>query len=549
MQTNVKTAPTGGQIPFRHFGTMIDCSRNAVMKPAAVERWIDLTASLGYDSVLLYTEDTYEVPEEPYFGYLRGRYTQDELRRIDRYAAERGVEVIPCIQTLAHLNAIVGWPAYAPHVDTGDILLAGDERVYTLIDRCFSSLAQSLTTRTVNIGMDEAHMLGRGRYYDLHGEQDRFAILLTHLRRVAEIGARYGFTLMMWSDMFFRLANGGEYYSTDMAHADEIRQQIPKNVRLIYWDYYSLDKGRYDSMITAHKKLDEGTWFAGGLWTWTGLAPHNGYSISATRAALQSCREHGIEDVFLTMWGDDGGECSKFTLLPSLFSAACAAGGCCDDDAVARAFAERFGLTFTQAMLFDLPGTPGGDPSDHLNPDKYLLYGDPFSGKFDSTLTPGCGESYAACAEKLSALEDTPGYGYLFATLARLCEVLAIKAELGVRTRAAYSARDRGAIAALIGDYAVCAERTARLHDAVRDQWYAENKGQGFEVQDVRLGGLRQRLDTCRDRLEHYLAGDIDTIEELDETLLDFCGGGETFGRQPLCMNGWTRMTTAGAIW
>ena len=95
----------------------------------------------------------------------------------------------------------------------------------------------------------------------------------------------------------------------------------------------------------------------------------------------------------------------------------------------------------------------------------------------------------------------------------------------------------------------MCAGRVARLHDAVRDQWYAENKGQGFEVQDVRLGGLRQRLDTCRDRLEHYLAGDIDTIEELDEPLLDFCGGGETFGRQPLCTNGWTRMTTAGAIW
>ena len=109
MQTNVKTAPTGEQIPFRHFGTMIDCSRNAVMKPAAVERWIDLTASLGYDSVLLYTEDTYEVPEYPYFGYLRGRYTQDELREIDAYAESMGVELVPCIQTLAHLAQFLQW--------------------------------------------------------------------------------------------------------------------------------------------------------------------------------------------------------------------------------------------------------------------------------------------------------------------------------------------------------------------------------------------------------------------------------------------------------
>ena len=43
--------------------------------------------------------------------------------------------------------------------------------------------------------------------------------------------------------------------------------------------------------------------------------------MKITKAALASCREHGVQDVFLTMWGDDGGECSPFTLLPSLFYA------------------------------------------------------------------------------------------------------------------------------------------------------------------------------------------------------------------------------------
>ena len=56
--------------------------------------------------LMLYTEDTYEVDNQPYFGYLRGRYSQKELREIDDYAFKHGMELIPAIQTLAHLKSI-----------------------------------------------------------------------------------------------------------------------------------------------------------------------------------------------------------------------------------------------------------------------------------------------------------------------------------------------------------------------------------------------------------------------------------------------------------
>lgn len=43
---------------FRRFGTMVDCSRGAVMTVDAVKKWIDITADLGYNTLMLYTEDT-----------------------------------------------------------------------------------------------------------------------------------------------------------------------------------------------------------------------------------------------------------------------------------------------------------------------------------------------------------------------------------------------------------------------------------------------------------------------------------------------------------
>ena len=134
---------------------MLDCSRNAVMKPEQVKKFVDYISAFGYNCIQLHTEDTFEVDGEPYFGYLRGRYTKDELKNIDAYCAKKGVELIPCVQTLAHVNQIFRWNEYACTVcDTGDILLADEARTYALIENIFKTLAECFTSRTVNIGMD-----------------------------------------------------------------------------------------------------------------------------------------------------------------------------------------------------------------------------------------------------------------------------------------------------------------------------------------------------------------------------------------------------------
>lgn len=535
------------KISFRRFGTMLDCSRNAVMQVESVKKWIDLTTGMGYNTLLLYTEDTYEVDGNPYFGYMRGRYTQEELKELDHYAAEKGMELIPCIQTLAHLNAIVRWPAYRPHVDTNDILLAGDEKVYELIDSMFASISKCFTSRVINIGMDEAHMIGRGKYYDLHGDSDRSQILIDHVKKVSDIGRKYGFTLTMWSDMFFRLAVG-DYYRADASINENIKMQIPDNVQLIYWDYYSTDKARYDQMITANKKIRDDIWFAGGLWTWTGFAPHNGYSMEAAKAALQSCMEHKVQDVFLTMWGDNGGECSKYALLPALYYASEFAKGNTDTEDIKHGFKEMFGVSFDDFMLLDLPGTPGVAADRICNAEKYLFYNDCFTGLLDSTLAGGENGQYAACAKELAPFEKQEEWGYLFATQKALCKVLSIKAELGQKTRQVYEAGQKEKLPELIGDYRMLLEKLEEFYRVYKRQWFAENKPHGFDVQDIRLGGLMMRVKSCMERLQEFYEGNISTIAELEEKQLDFQGDEEVFRKEPIRYNNWGGSVTTNII-
>lgn len=522
---------------FNRFGVMLDCSRNAVMSVQTLKNWIDIMADLGYNTLILYTEDTYEVDNQPYFGYLRGRYSQKELREIDDYAYENGIELIPAIQTLAHLNSIFRWPAYGNINDCNDILLAGDNKTYQLIEDMFASLEKTVRTRIVNIGMDEAHMLGRGKYQDIHGFENRFDILLNHLKKVAEIAEKHGFECIMWGDMFFRLL-GGDYYNNE-AIPEQVKEMIPHNVNLIYWDYYSTDKEHYSNQIKNHSAIKEGIWFAGGLWSWTGFAPHNAYSIEATKAAFEACKEQGVKDVFLTMWGDNGAECSKFSLLPSLYYASQIAHGVTDSETIKKGFYEKFEISFDDFILADLSGTPNDNKNSTFNPEKYMLYNDCLLGQLDSTVRDGDAETYAACAEKLKQIESDSKYGYLFKTLRTLCDVLSVKFDIGIRTRKAYEVKNTAALKSIIVDYDRLIALIDDFYGAFKEQWEKENKPNGFEVQDIRIGGLRLRVQHCRERLEAFSEGKIPSLPELEEPILDFYGSEKAFNCSPICFNNW----------
>ena len=79
---------------FNKFGVMIDCSRNAIMTVDELKKFMTVIAKMGYNQVHLYMEDTYEV-DERMFGYLRGKYTKEELKELDDFAYNLGIELVP----------------------------------------------------------------------------------------------------------------------------------------------------------------------------------------------------------------------------------------------------------------------------------------------------------------------------------------------------------------------------------------------------------------------------------------------------------------------
>lgn len=505
---------------FDEIGMMIDCSRNAVPKTENLKKFIATLACFGYTYIYLYTEDTYELENNPYFGYLRGRYTAEEIRELDAYCAELGVELIPCIQTLAHLYTITRYKTYENVFDFYDILLCGEEKTYKLIDDMFSTLEHTFTSRKVNIGMDEAHMLGLGRYLDKHGYTNKFDIMFDHLKRVLDIAEKHGFSCSMWSDMFFRMAAQGEYYQKFDSVPEDLLGKIPSNVELIYWDYYSTDYRHYIDMLESHFKLSERIAFAGGAWKWFGWTPLNDYSVKATKQAVRACREKGIKNYFMTSWGDNGAEAMLHSVLPSLFYMAQAAYG---DEDEKRPFARLTGVSFDDFMKLDLPNR-ANNPREYQrnNSSKFFLYDDLLFGTFDSMLLDGQSESYGRIAKELGAVK-AGGYKYIFRMLENLCSVLEVKVKLSEEIKKAYAEKDKARLKEMSADFSLLLRRTETFYKNFAAAWEKENKPFGFEIQDHRFGGLIARIKAVAKKVADFADGKVSAIPELEEKHLP-CG-------------------------
>ncbi|MBQ9802806.1 MAG: beta-N-acetylhexosaminidase [Clostridia bacterium] len=508
---------------------MEDMSRNAVMHMDGVKQMLRDLALMGYDSLMLYTEDTYELPDYPYFGYMRGKYSLAELREIDDYAYALGIEVIPCIQTLAHMKQALNWNVFTPINDMDDILLVGNPETDKLIETMIATMSKTFRSRRINIGMDEAHNLGRGKYLDQNGYRPAHEIILEHLTRVVELCKKYELAPMMWSDMFFRMAFDHKYYVREGEIPAEVAAKIPRDVTLIYWDYYAKDSEFFGHMVDCHTKLQGvPVAFAGGAWRWGTFAPRNRFSLYYSEMQCEECFKRGINDIIVTAWGDNGSETSHFAHYPTLLYFAEAAYSTTKptkEQLEARARA-CFDIGFEEFLTVDAPNELPGTESfvkNPINPCKYLLYNDPIEGLFNLHMNPDTvADAYRANEARLRALAGHKRFGYIFENLANLCAILVQKADFSVRLRRAYKAGDKEALKALAAEIPVIVEKLDVFHASHRRQWYTESKPFGFEVQEQRLGGLRMRLVTTVDRINEYLTGAVSSLPELDEEVLPF---------------------------
>lgn len=514
-------------VEFKEAGLMMDMSRNAALTAAGVKDMLALSAQLGLNSALLYMEDVYEVPAYPYWGYQRGRLTQKELKEIDDYGAALGIEVIPCIQTLAHLINPMKWPFMHDIRDTTGILLVDEPKTYDFLRTIIQAAMAPFRTKKVHIGMDEAHELGRGVYQDRHGLVDRTEIMLHHVRKVTAITKELGLHPIMWSDMWFEAAGYG-YYDPKVQFSQTLKDQIP-DVDLMYWDYYHADQDIYDKLIAKHQELGRPVSLAVGCWTWNGIAPNYGKALTTMNAGMAAAKQAHLQTVYATMWGDDGGETPFASAILAIQNfAEQVYHPAVSDTELADAFTryqEKQAADYLTLNEFDqLPDFTPGNP-DAANPSKILLYEDLLSPLYGANMqhTDLLGH-YRQLTQKLVVISAQkladPQAQNVFAFYTQLARVLVLKLTLMQAIREAYTTDNREEMSEAMSALTDLHSAISQLRDAHRACWFDLDSPFGWEVMDVRYGGLLSRIDTVQWRLQQWIDVRVDTLAELDEPQL-----------------------------
>lgn len=511
---------------FETAGMMFDVSRNAVLKPETLRFFLRKMALMGMNLGMMYTEDTYEVPEQPYFGYKRGRYTYDELKALDDYADMLGIELCPCIQTLGHLNRALHWPALAHLQENSDVILADLEETYAFLEQLIRAAAAPYRSKRIHIGMDEAYGIGLGQHLRKFGYEDPRKIIARHLERVLEITDKYHLKAMMWSDMYFHL-DGGDYIGDKMPSQTAIDAVDPR-VTLVYWDYYRNKEEVYANVLKKHAMFPVETVFAGGLWTWIGPAPSNTTAITNSLAGLSACKKAGTKLVLATAWGDDGAETNLLAALlgMQLYGEFTYKGGY-DESNLAARFRRCCGADAQAFLDLDMFNTvPGMECwyNDPVNACKFLLYQDPVVQLFE-TDTKGLhmAEHYAGLTQRYARYAaENQEYALLFDFYTALAHALSLKCAWHEKAAEIVRAGDREGAGDLAADVPAMIEAVEALRAAWRQLWDSTNKPYGFEVIDSRLGGVAARLSTAMEKMRAFAEGRAEDIPELSSPVLPF---------------------------
>lgn len=497
--------------------TLLECSLNNTPHIKTLKKYIDMIAAMGYEELYLSLSDAYKMEGEPYFNYKRGGFTVEQLKEIDSYAKSKGIELIGNIQTLAHLHFIDRHYCYKQMMDTDSILMVGDERVYALIDKMFATISEGISSRRIHIGYDEAYGLGTGNYFKQNGFHDRKALLLTHMKRVIEIGRKYGYTFEIWHDMLT------ESFQTTVTPED-VKRILPEDIKIFYWNYRQnneeiLKNSLYE--LKENVQSFENIAYAGAAYKITGLSTQNDFSISRICPQMKVCNELGIKQFLVTVWSDRGAWVNNFAIMPTLFAAAEYARGNFDENTPLdkEKFLRITGVRFDDFMSLDYLNNPDKSRSVAVHNRSYRVFAeDMFVTGYDLLHSDSMPQDYSALAKEYGRV-DAGEFTYIFKMAESFAKVLSVRANLGRDIRAAYKAKDKTALKGYLERLALLQTYLKDASDMFYDYWRTTNVSFGIEVNNLFIGGQMARNEYIRRAITDYIENDRPIDELESETL------------------------------
>ncbi|MBQ7791866.1 MAG: hypothetical protein IJ367_00010, partial [Clostridia bacterium] len=161
------------------------------------------------------------------------------------------------------------------------------------------------------------------------------------------------------------------------------------------------------------------------------------------------------------------------------------------------------------------------------NPTYYFTFQDPLIGTMDLDAKHIVDLTYLDDIEKEIDSYDYGEFAILAEHEKNFIKVFRSKANLGVRLKDAYDARDKDTLAQMAEtEIPALIENLRKMKFSHLMMWERYLHPFAFESMDSAYGRLSYRLETAVCRISQYLRGEIDCIKELEEERLPFFSNG-----------------------
>lgn len=280
-----------------------DVSRGKVPSLGELKKIVNMASHYHINEMQLYIEHSFAFEGMQQVWFDKDPLKPEEILELDRYASDRGIELIPSLSSFGHLYEVLRTPKFKALCERNN----PDAEPFNFIDRMRYHTLDPLNEESLKYALQHidnyARLFKSNKFniccdetFDLCGEKnkaikdDENKVFQTYTDFVLKIYnhlKKQGKVVMMWDDIILN--------AKDISH-------LPEDIIYLDWDYCANPSEENRAKI-AQKKHSIA---CSGSSTWNRLICNYENMFSNQDNMLAYCQKYGMEGYYLTNWGDFG---------------------------------------------------------------------------------------------------------------------------------------------------------------------------------------------------------------------------------------------------
>jgi hexosaminidase len=284
-------------------GVLLDISRDKVYTMETLYSLVDMLAGWKINQLQLYMEHTFAYRNHPEVWAQASPMTGQEIMDLDAYCRERFIELVPNQNSFGHMHRWLTKPRYASLAEIhgefqapwgamqGPFSLSPvDPGSLELMRELYDELLPHFSSRTFNVGCDEAVDLGQGRSKEACAERGIGRVYLDYLQKIYREVSRRGYKMQYWGDIII--------------HYPELIPELPLDATALEWGYEA--EHPFGPHAQAFAAAGVPFYLCPGTSSWNTIAGRTSNAIGNLKSAAENGLAYGAMGYLNTDWGDNG---------------------------------------------------------------------------------------------------------------------------------------------------------------------------------------------------------------------------------------------------